>query len=254
MSPGQGSAALLLGYSPTGAIGSIEADSSTELWGVELNGLFHFFSQPTFRLSALGGVSFTDLSERLSLLFSSILSTQGEFLAASIRDHFLTANDVFAGQFGLRGEWSSGWLFASFIVKVGLGAVLQGTHISGNFSDTTSDLYFYYGAGQSGGIFSQPTNSGEHTQVCFEALPAATLRFGVNLLRDLRLSFGYDFLFLSNVLRPGDQIDSAINETQAGAASGGKPPVLTGPARPRLLMHQATYWAQGINAGIEARF
>jgi len=250
---GAGETAILLAYEPTSYTGSLVAKSTNQLWGVELNGLFHFLSRPTFRLSALGGICYTDLSEHLNINYYSTNSPNDIFLTAVLQDRFHTRNEIYTAQAGLRGEWSNDWFFATFLAKIGLGGAMQMSYINGSFTDTISTLYFNYGNGQSGGIFAQPTNSGKHTQGRFAAIPSTTVRFGLNLHRNLRLSVGYDFLFLSNVLRPGDQIDRVINETQAGSASGGVP-TLTGPERPKVLMDQTNYWAQGINAGMEARF
>ena len=55
-----------------------------------------------------------------------------------------------------------------------------------------------------------------------------------------------NFLFLSNVARPGNQIDRTVNTTQLF----GTPPVV-GPARPAPLFNQSDFWAQGVNVGLE---
>lgn len=248
-----GQTAVLLGFSPIGALGSINIDSSTQLWGAELDGLYRFFSKPSFRLSVLGGISYTDLKESLEMKYYSSNTPQQVFKTAYLKDYFGTHNEIFAAQLGLRSEWSDHWLFVSVLAKIGLGAALERSYIHGTFSDPVPNLYYTYGRGSSGGIFAQPTNSGKHSQVRFEAIPSATVRFGFNIIRDLRISVGYDILFLSNVVRPGDQIDEKINETQAGP-NGGTTPTLTGPARPEAHMKITNYWAQGINAGIEGRF
>lgn len=246
-----GETAVLLANSAQAFSGSIEVQSSTQLWEVELNGLFHFFSLPVFRLSALAGVSYTDLSDHLDITYAS--SSGNIFTKAIMEDQFSTHNEIYAGQLGLRGEWSNRWLFASFIAKLGLGGNVEVSHIKGSFSDPVPMLYYTYGVGNSGGIFAQPTNSGEHRQTQFLIIPSATFRLGLNLHRNFRISAGYDILYLSKVIRPGDQIDHSINETQAGS-NGGIAPVLNGPARPQVIMKATNYWAQGINAGIETRF
>lgn len=250
---GPGETALLLGSAPQLFTGSITVDSSTELWGAEMNVLFHFLNLPTCRFGVLGGFFYTGLADHLSLNYFSLKSPQGIYLETVLRDRFRTNNEIYVGQIGLCGEWSDEWLFASFVGKVGLGCGVQTVHISGSFIDPVSNLSFSYGAGNSGGIFAQPTNLGSHSQTRFEVISAATFRFGFNVLSDLRFFVGYDILYLSSVLRPGDQIDHMINETQAGPSAGGVP-VLSGPPSPSVHMHTTTYWAQGVNVGIEARF
>ena len=54
---------------------------------------------------------------------------------------------------------------------------------------------------------------------------------------------GYDFLFWSSVVRPGNVIDTGINPNQI------PPGVLAGPSRPAPRLDGADFWAQGFNLG-----
>lgn len=250
------------GLIPTPSFGSISVKTTSRLWGVELNGLYHVWGQGNFRLAAFLGASYTDLAEKFQLNFYSQLvgSSQSVFGPVTIQDLIRTHNEFWAGQLGLRGEWSRNWFFFNFVAKLAMGSIRQVEHLAGNFADPTPILYRQFanngtGIGSSSGFFVQPTNAGEHSRHAFGIMPMGTFRIGVNLLRELRLSVGYDILYLNSVIRPADQIDHVINETQAGAStSTAGQPTLTGPARPRVRFHTVSYWAQGINAGIEFRF
>lgn len=248
-----GEAAVLLGFPPVRLAGSIDIHSTIQLWDVELNGLFQVINLPYFHLSVLGGFAYFDLSEELNFFFKSTNEPNAAFLSALLTDRFWTHNEVYTGQMGLRGEWSSKWWFASFLAKVGVGGAQQIVHVEGGFSDPIANIYYSYGLGKTGGIFTQATNIGEHKQGRFEVIPSLKVTAGVNLMRDLRLFVGYDILFLNTVLRPGEQIDHVINETQAGP-NAGTTPILSGKARPRPLMETTTFWAQGIHVGLQGRF
>jgi hypothetical protein len=63
---------------------------------------------------------------------------------------------------------------------------------------------------------------------------------------------GYSFLYLSSVVRPGDQIDRVLNVTRIPNFVPGAVP--SGPLRPMPLIHDTDFWAQGINFGVEFRF
>jgi hypothetical protein len=63
---------------------------------------------------------------------------------------------------------------------------------------------------------------------------------------------GYSFLYWSNVVRPGDQIDRTVNFTQVPIDPTNGP--LSGSARPALMPRQNDFWAQGFNFGIEIQF
>ena len=75
---------------------------------------------------------------------------------------------------------------------------------------------------------------------------------GVKLRRvfvnGIDLTIGYTFLYLSDVLRPGDQIDPYINVSQL------PPGPLEGAALPQFGFHSTGFWAQGLSFGIEGRF
>ena len=60
---------------------------------------------------------------------------------------------------------------------------------------------------------------------------------------------GYDFVYLSDVLRAGDQIDLRVNPTFL-------PPVRSavGPALPVFAPQSTDFWMQGVSAGVQVRF
>jgi hypothetical protein len=136
----------------------------------------------------------------------------------------------FGGQLGAEAEYQSGGLLVDVLGKVALGATLAETDATGN------------------GFQVEPSNHGRHHHSEFAVVPEAEVRAGYQFGTHLRVSVGYDFLLLSNVFRPGDQIDPAINTSQIGGA------VPTGPTRPAFPAHDTTFWAQGINFGLELRF
>ena len=105
-----------------------------------------------------------------------------------------------------------------------------------------------------GGVFTQGSNIGSRARDSFCVIPELQLQAGVNLSSRLRAFVGYDFLYVSNVVRPGDQIDRTLNFTSNSAISGVSPPTLIGAPRPAPLFENSSFWAQGINIGIEFRF
>ncbi|HEV3261967.1 MAG TPA: BBP7 family outer membrane beta-barrel protein, partial [Gemmataceae bacterium] len=83
----------------------------------------------------------------------------------------------------------------------------------------------------------QPTNIGTYSRDRFAVVPEATVRVGYELTEYLRASLGYTFLYCSEVVRPGDQIDR-----------------LLGPGHPAFFFSGTDFWAQGIDAQLEFRF
>jgi hypothetical protein len=71
-----------------------------------------------------------------------------------------------------------------------------------------------------------------------------TIRY--HLTDSLRFMLGYTFLYWSNTLRPGDQIDLQLSQLPP------EPPA--GQHRPAVLLATDDFWAQGVNLGLEYRF
>ena len=70
----------------------------------------------------------------------------------------------------------------------------------------------------------------------------------------LRLFAGYTFLYVGSVARPGDEIDSVINPSQCPGFTGVVPCPLMGSARPIFLGKDSSFFAQGINLGLEISY
>jgi hypothetical protein len=105
---------------------------------------------------------------------------------------------------------------------------------------------------QQGGLLALPTNIGVYSRDQFSVVPEIGFNIGRQLTDHLRLFAGYTLLYWTNVVRPGDQIDSGVNPTQLPTATGPSP--LVGDARPAFAFHNTDLWAQGINLGAEFRW
>jgi hypothetical protein len=80
-------------------------------------------------------------------------------------------------------------------------------------------------------------------------VPEVGLNIGYQATRSIRAYVGYDFLYLSNVLRPGNQIDRSINTSQTvqSAIAGNSP---APGERPAVPLSGSEFWAQGIHFGL----
>ena len=89
-------------------------------------------------------------------------------------------------------------------------------------------------------------------------MPEITLNLAFKITERTRVFVGYDFLFLSDVARPGDLIDRNINTTRTpvGTALGaaGVDPTPPGAAGPNFAFRNTNFWAQGIQFGLEFRW
>jgi len=244
---------------PTAGRGLVSgADALTlasSLQGAELNADCNVTSCPGYRLDVLAGFRWLRLREDLSF---ATLSTNAPQVAADpllipaafrTRDEFDAHNNFYGGQVGFRTEYNCGHIFFNGAGKIALGDMHETLAISGSSTLATGRTTTAF----AGGVFAQPTNIGRFTRDHFAAVPEATANVGYEFCPHARVFVGYTFLYASDVVRPGDQIDHTINPTRtAVAVSEGITPV--GPLRPGSDLRGSDFWAQGVNAGLEFHF
>ncbi len=228
--------------------GAVNIANQLELWGAELNGVISLYRKPSWELSGLVGVRFVDLSESLNLT-AQIRGLSGFYSGQSgvVVDEFSTRNEFFGGTLGLRESYSSGRLSVDVTAKVSLGVNHQIQNIAGGFSSVNFTAPFSSGTE---GIFAQPANEGRTSSDKFAVVPEAQIKIGYALSPRLRATLAYDFLYYSNVMRPGDQINRAIPKGQT--FNQADPVVST--TSPSRLSKTSDFFAHGVSVGMELRF
>jgi hypothetical protein len=235
-------------------------EASTVLQGAEINGLLKLRECNGLRIDALAGFRWLNLKDDFSFATSTFGTTLAQGFFANTQDLFKSQNDFYGVQLGVRAEYSLSGLnerlrgaFVSGGFKLALGDTHERVDVNGN----TANNFPFGGAPffVPGGIFSQPSNIGKHTQDRFAVIPELELKIGYDVTSNVRLSLGYNFLCISNVARASDQIDRGINITRTGANQEfplfGPP---AGPQRPTLDFHTTSFWAQGLTLGVELRY
>jgi hypothetical protein len=100
-----------------------------------------------------------------------------------------------------------------------------------------------------GGLFAQPTNIGHHARDRFAVVPEGKVKLGYQITNHWGATIGYSFFLLSDVARPGAQIDRSVNSglLASPSASGGS-------LRPQFVFRSSDFWAQGVDIGLEFRY
>jgi hypothetical protein len=233
--------------------GSVDVRLDSRLWGGELNIRSEVMQTDGVGFHVLGGFRYLELSEALDIHeFDSLLPLGGVFggLQVDEHDHFGALNCFYGGQIGgdLTLQWQN--LSLELIGKCALGSNHEAVHIGG--SKVTSTPVNTPASVIPSGELALPTNSGRHEQDVFAVVPEAGINLGYTFGKHWRASVGYTLLYVSDVVRPGDQIDRAVNPTGIPSPLGNVN--LIGAARPTFQFHETDYWAQGINFGLEFRY
>jgi hypothetical protein len=201
------------------------------------------------RLFLLGAYRFFNLDESLDIKATSTLGFDplpfpvdaGRIEAV---DSFETQNIFNGGEIGIGTELNRNRWTLGAETRLALGNMHQTLTIDGR----TSAIYDTYVASFAGGLLAMPTNIGTYTRDRFALIPQVDVKLGYQLFPSLRLTVGYNFTYVSNVIRPGDQIDLNVNTTQIA----GLP--LVGPAVPTASLDDTSIWLQGFTTGIDMRF
>jgi hypothetical protein len=251
--PGESTTGLA---SPGRFAGSATEELRNSLLGSELNVALRAPMGGPWRMDLLGGFRYLRLRE------SYAFSTDSPSITPPIdvfqtKDEFDATNNFFGAQLGARarGDWGS-W-FASGVVKVGLGAMVQSVDIDGRV--VTNDFNSVAGVGPTqtyaGGYFAQPTNMGHHTRSRFAVVPEAGLTVGYRLTPWMAIVAGYTFLYVNDVARAPQQVNRSINPTgRPGFGDNPSTTPFTGPAEPSFRVKSSDFWAQGLNVGLALRF
>jgi hypothetical protein len=143
-------------------------------------------------------------------------------------------------------------VFCELTGKVALGQTFEVVKIDGATTMYTPILGGLSVQHAPGGVFALPTNIGRTTQSSFAVAPEGIFKIGLKLGDTGRFFVGYNFIYLSDAVRPGDQVDRTLNPTQIAALNPGGG--LTGLDRPRGLFNHSDFWAQGLILGLETRY
>ncbi len=236
-----------------GASAIVGYSTRSQLLGYDLNGMIGASGDGPFRIELLGGYRYLRLSEDLLLLAQSTSqpASSNVFITS---DSFSTRNSFYGGQVGARVAFDGGVVFADVTGKFAAGPMTQQVDVAGSFLTTAFDPAHAPSVFPSG-VFVQRTNGGTTTSTQFAVASELQANAGIQY-GPVRAFLGYSFLYVTSVARPGNQIDPSINPNQSEALlrTANPPGVGNGPLAPSRPVASSSFWAEGINIGIEVRY
>jgi hypothetical protein len=129
---------------------------------------------------------------------------------------------------------------------MGLGNTLQTVTINGNTQTTQGGTV----TNANGGLLAQRTNIGNYSRNQLGVVPELGATLGYQVSQRLRFTAGYSFIYWSNVVRPGDQIDTTVNPNLLPPEN----PRQTAFLNPSFAFQGTDYWIQGVSFGSEYRW
>jgi len=239
------------------ATGTVALRAPSELWGLEANYRSKVDWGPCsggdYRLYLFAGPRYLNFEERIAIT-DEILPLAGAvpklgYQVLGVLDRYQALNQFLAGQVGAEMDWQWGAWSVEAKTRVGLGVDFATLNIIGIQAAVAPNGAV---ADLQGGLLALPSNVGVHQKDRFAVVPEVTLDVGYQLTCCLRAFAGYNFLWASSVVRPGEQIDTTLNSTNIPTVAVQTPAVTS--TRPAILFHDTTYWAQGLTVGLEFRY
>ena len=226
--------------------GSVQAREASNIQSASAGGriALNQYTMPV-RFFVVGGYRFFNLNESLTILTSSTPGT-GLFPSGrlAVIDQFATKNYFNGGEIGLGTVVRRNQLSLSAEARLAMGNMYQQVTIDGRTEAISGGFVAMY----PGGLLAQPSNMGKFAQNRFSLIPQIDIKLGYQVLPSMRLTIGYNFTYVTELLRPGEQVDTTVNTTQIAARP------LVGPARPQVSFSESSIWLQGVTAGMQFAF
>jgi len=240
--------------------------SSKGMWGGEINARCVWDPADAkdpfigYQVSGLAGFRYLDFHENLDVVNAVQLFLPPGFqdvnglgqplntnlptnISYSTADGIRTGNQFYGGQVGIDCSWYLAQLLGDISIKAGLGVMHQTVDILGTIQMN--------GTSTPGGLLSSPLDQGPHGSNRIAVVPEIDAKLGYQILPSLRAFIGYDFLFLSSVVRPGDQVGLSSSNIQASVAGTTSQISVS---QPTFRSNTTTLTVNGINFGMEFRY
>lgn len=245
---GQASA-VLVGF-PGQFAGDMFINSRLKLGGAEANFVRAMKYCDTFKFNLIAGVRYIDHDETLYVTSRSTIpgAVPLDPTFVDIYDEFACRNQFFGGQAGFEMELRHRRFFCDITGKIALGNQHEELLVRG-FTNTQvggiTTIVPY-------GMLALAGNTGIFNTNEFAYVPEATVKLGYQWTQRLSTYVGYNMLYISRLMRPGDQIDPVVNPVFLPVSQfyGGD----FGPVRPINSFNKSDFWTQGVTFGMSLRF
>jgi Putative beta barrel porin-7 (BBP7) len=228
--------------------GGVTVNATSRLAGGDINLLYNLYRAGGWTINLLGGYRYLELDESLSIAAKSTMfvtttytDNMGNVLVAAppgstitVIDRFGTRNQFNGGQLGAEFQYLRDRWFIGGAVKLAIGATHEVITIDGITNVFPIDAAR---VPLTGGNFATIQN-GRYARDRFALAPEAQLSIGYQVTPWMRAMIGYNFLYLSTVARPGNQIDNTYD----------------GVVRPIVPMASSSYWTQGLSFSLQFSF
>jgi hypothetical protein len=230
------------------ATGGVSVGAASRLYGGDINLLYNLYRDSAWTINLVGGYRYLELDESINITANTnvftattytdsagnVLATAPPGSTITIIDQFRTRSQFNGGQLGAEFQYLFGRWSLSGSARLAIGDTHEIITING-----ATNVIPVNGSPVPlvGGNFAT-IQIGRYAIDRFALAPEAQLNIGYQFTPWMRGSIGYNFLYLSSVARPGNQIDNSYDGT----------------IHPLVPMTSSSYWAHGLNLGLQFNF
>jgi hypothetical protein len=218
--------------------GSIAARSDLDMIGTDASIHLLLGRSKNHRVDLVGGYSYNKLKNSISLYTQSTNLFTGDLIpdgtVFETNDLFAVENVFNGGHIGVLSSVVQSRVTLSTLTKVSFGNMRQSGEITGSTIQSGGGGPT---TGFAGGLFAQTSNIGTFSRDTFAFIPEIGVKLGYTIRPNVQLTVGYTMMMWSSVGLAGEQMDSALDLTQASA-------------RPSHTLRDSTFWMQGVDLGL----
>lgn len=252
-----GSETAYLDALPGYIIGGVNVVLRSELQGANSDGVLNLLQTEHFRLDGLAGFRYLSLVESLNVndQFVDMLGGTRGFAGTPLNfsegvsdfDGLRVTNSFYGGGGGARLYYAQGRWFFTALGKIAAGATQERATVSGSTTLSAPNGSTFL----PGGILGTTANIGRYYQQHYAVVPEGQFNLAYQLTPFVTVRLGYTFIYWSNVARPGNQMTrvTSPNRVPTDLAYG-----TAGNTSTAFQFHTSSFWAQGVNFGIDFRF
>jgi hypothetical protein len=198
-----------------------------------------------YQVDVFGGYRYFGIDESLTIGETASFPPGEPSTFFELTDQFETKNQFHGGEVGIVAQCYRGPWMLEGLLKVALGnnheeVIIAGQRVTTSPPDAPEV--------NDRSLLANPNNIGRYKEDHFAAIPEFQLRLRRQVTHRLSLSFGYTFLYISDLVRPGDQIDPM---SDVRWLDDNLPLPLNPPAtHPEAKYERSDAWLQGMDVGL----
>ncbi|WP_254510450.1 BBP7 family outer membrane beta-barrel protein [Anatilimnocola floriformis] len=230
--------ALLLAHPDVGGevrSGSVAIRASNEIHGFDVYARLLYTRTATGRIDFITGWHTSSVNDNFQLR----MQTDGNQANNDVRllDQFNTENQFNGLILGVLTEHQVCCLTLRGKARVSVGNMHQSVLINGSTS-----VNGVVDPNQPGGLFTASSNIGNYSQDQFAAVTETGLSLGYYITPRTQLTVGYNLMYWSNIVRPGEQINTVVDDVNVP------------PTSPTFQFHTTSFWVQSLTLGLNCEF